>query len=1302
MFKKLTVRCIKTIWALFATTVVLLAVVISLLKFSLPYADDYKADIESYLLTEFGANVEIGAIGASWQQLGPVILLHDLTLEASAAAPLDISIQETRIEIDFWQSIAQQRLVTGAFLLDGVRSQIDSAVFFKVRPQSEGNQLFTSLSHLFLSQVQQFKVVDSLVVINHKDGQTQDFQIDNLTWANEGNRHQGQGEVFVDGFSNNSLTVLVDLYGQRRSDIFGQVYLEASQIDVTPWLTQLVGEHIELTATEANFSVWGEVKNGLVESVLLDIVDSGLQWRKQEEEKYFNVQTAKVQWWQSEQNWLLFGNDVQLRTDNFQPNPFNFTMTSGEDASQLQINQVELSAITQLFSMFSATRELSILADSKLSGNVEEFQLQWGDNIELAGNIEVTDFSFLPNKVDNAAYLGVAGLDVNAALLDRDIWLTIRGRDGELITHDTFDDDIAYEQIDVKASLKFDEQGLDILVPTLHFKNDEIEANIRSQYTTRASGHLALYGEVLGPSQGNINKYLPKYLIPENTYDYLYQAIEQGRGDITKILIDGATSELPYGNSTFIVDAQLKDSIFKFNQDWPAIEDFDARLLVDKSLMSIFGQSGQFSALPIDNDIRADIQMAGGEPLQLHLTPQSLDFDNFHSLVDNTPLNDILGDVFKFVRLQGGGKADVNIAIPLDYAPNELGEEPSVIAKGEIDAVDSTMSLPKLLLDFEQVDAKVRFENEVFSVDSTSASLFELPVDIQVSGAEEADGYKVKSLLTSQWQGEEIKQLYPLPINSYFDGDVTTSVKVEVNIEDEGYQYFVAGKVDTTDVGYDIAGPLSKKRGDRSAVDVLVIGDEEENWLTAEVDRQALFSSYMPNSSARMEQVHLTIGEDSIGLPEQGFDISITSDSLEFEPTLAFVLDIIDSLPDAGNDEPGFIDSPKLVRGNIKQLELLGQTWQNVSLNATPQQDHWLFSVGALETLTNVKVFNDIDEKGIEVSSTFLDIKAETATSGETPVNNENAVSRSSEELIQSLPKLALSCERCRFNEKPLGKVRIQAEPEGKNLKVLSASFEHDRTRLDASGMWYGDKGVGRTELTGQLNSRFFGDWLKDWQLDSGIKDSNARIDLNVKWAGAPYEFGYANLNGTANFELGEGYLSDISDQGARIFSLFSLDSLYRKLKFDFNDVFEKGLFYNDIKGDLVIENGVVHSDNIRMDGVAGDMNMQGITNLTDNTLDYNVVFKPKVTSSIPVIASFLSGLEPVTFLSLLALNQVIEEADVVSEVRLTVQGDINEPVVNEVKRFTRKVKVPKPESADPNQELRAKTEPEAEQEGSQ
>lgn len=1380
MFKKITLRCAKTAWALFATCVVLLAIVISLLKVSLPYANNYKADIEQYLLQEFGADVRIGSIGASWQQTGPVIVLEQITLIPSPSAPLDISIAETRIEWNFWESLKEQRVVTGAFLLEGVRSRIDSNVLFKKRQQTESNELFESLSHLFLSQVKQFKIIDSFIIVDYDDGRSQDFQIDHLSWVNQGNRHQGQGEVFIDGFSNNSLAVIVDLYGQRRNDIFGQIYVEANQMDVTPWLQQLIGEHVKLSGTEANFSVWGDVQNGLVENILLDISRSGLSWTKQGAKKFLRVESATVQWWKAQENWLLFGNQVQLESDEHFSKPFDFTYLDGESESQLYLNNVELPTVTQLFSLFSATRELNILADTDFSGQVDEFQLNWGEELPLAGVVKVSDFAFLPKHEQGKAYAGVEGLELTAHLLENNLWLQVRGEDGMLSTADTFSDKISYQTLVADTLIHWDENDISISSPRIIFNNEEVSANLAFEYTSLSLGHLSIYGEIKGPTAGNIPKYLPQHLIGDNTYKYLINGIQQGRGELTRILIDGVPAQLPFVPirdrslpSTFVIQSKLRDGQFMFNQNWPAIENLNAMLTVDKSEMTIAAESGQLTSLPINNDVVTTIQLAGsGNPVIVDIFPKQLDMKDFHQLVDDTPLTDIIGGVFDFVRLDGAANAKVNLNIPIDYSPDDEGNVPFVVATGDIATQPLNLSLPRLNLDFNQSKIHASFVNEKFSLAASESELFGLPVSFEVSGAQELQGYKLDAQIHGDWDQSQIHKNWPLALVQQIEGHTDVTFDVDVNINSEGYQYFVNGNADLTDIQYDVTGELSKRSGEYGNLNVSVIGDQDDNEIVAKIGQQLEFVAQLPMASGRIEQASLQLGREVSVLPEQGFDIGFALDKMEFEPTLAFVLDIIDALPESSESKvaqqnsattqtsdtelpvekkKGFIDAPTQITGSAAKLDILGLEWNNVSVNAQSQQDGWLFSVGAKETLSDIKVYNDIKEKGVEINASFLNIVTEAASEKATekavePANsnvknnvktNAKSTSKSatntkkvakksndanvdiasvtgepvasseerasaqevvtesadaktaavkkaptpltnSDKLIASLPPLSLNCQVCTFNGKPLGQMNVKTRTEGTTLYVEQFDFEHKRTKMIATGRWVGDKLAGRTEVNGKLDSRYFGQWLQDWGLNSGIKDSDGKIDLVLNWQGAPYDFAYERLNGTLDFRLGEGYLSEISDGGARIFSLFSLDSLYRKLKFDFNDVFEKGLFYNNIKGDLVVTNGVAITDNIKMDGVAGAMSIKGQTDLAKNTLDYNVSFKPKVTSSLPAIAAWFAPADGgLTLLAAIALDKFIETAPVFSEIKIKVTGDINKPNVQEVERFTRTVKLP-------------------------
>ena len=64
--KRICFYCLHKFWLALAVLLVLLAVFISVLRYSLPYADSYKHHIEQLILDRYGADVNIGELSSSW------------------------------------------------------------------------------------------------------------------------------------------------------------------------------------------------------------------------------------------------------------------------------------------------------------------------------------------------------------------------------------------------------------------------------------------------------------------------------------------------------------------------------------------------------------------------------------------------------------------------------------------------------------------------------------------------------------------------------------------------------------------------------------------------------------------------------------------------------------------------------------------------------------------------------------------------------------------------------------------------------------------------------------------------------------------------------------------------------------------------------------------------------------------------------------------------------------------------------------------------------------------------------------
>tara|TARA_R110000850_G_scaffold233873_1_gene358733 strand:- start:193 stop:1164 length:972 start_codon:yes stop_codon:yes gene_type:complete len=197
-------------------------------------------------------------------------------------------------------------------------------------------------------------------------------------------------------------------------------------------------------------------------------------------------------------------------------------------------------------------------------------------------------------------------------------------------------------------------------------------------------------------------------------------------------------------------------------------------------------------------------------------------------------------------------------------------------------------------------------------------------------------------------------------------------------------------------------------------------------------------------------------------------------------------------------------------------------------------------------------------------------------------------------------------------------------------------------------------------------------------KINPGLQDAPLDLSGQLSWQGAPYHFTLDTLNGQLKFDLGKGHLSEISDKGARVFSLFSLDSLLRKLSLDFSDVFGEGLYFNTFNGNLTIDNGVVKTTDTEMDAIAGNMRVRGYTDLTTQSLNYDIRFVPQLASSVPTVV-LLSTSAWTLGLGAFALTKVLEPViEIISEIRFRVTGTMDNPQLEELERKSKEIEIPK------------------------
>jgi uncharacterized protein YhdP len=380
--------------------------------------------------------------------------------------------------------------------------------------------------------------------------------------------------------------------------------------------------------------------------------------------------------------------------------------------------------------------------------------------------------------------------------------------------------------------------------------------------------------------------------------------------------------------------------------------------------------------------------------------------------------------------------------------------------------------------------------------------------------------------------------------------------------------------------------------------------------------------------------------------------------------------------------------TPSRIFAKADKLNFAGHSIKDAQLSATERNKDWILDLASPQARATIRINSDLDEQGIEINADYLSLEKPAEAGGTTKADSESGVELATNSAMpneegespynidpNTLPPIYFYCQSCGVHGIDLGEITLDIAKEENGLAIRQLLVKSDETNVTATGYWKHMGGEIQSALNGTLTSPDVGQMLKEYGVESGIKDSSANVAFDINWPNAPMDFGFEQLNGNVKWSLSDGYLTELSDKGSRIFTLFSLNSLVRKLSLDFRDVFAKGFFYDDMGGTLSIVDGKAYTDDTEIDGGAGEIEITGFTDLNTGGLNYNVSFAPNVTGNLPFLVYFLAT--PPTALAALAIDQVLTSAKVISNVNYRVTGTIKDPKFDEVERNSKDISLP-------------------------
>ena len=1303
---------LRKLWLALALFLVLAAVMLSIVRYSLPYLNNYRDNIEQLVAEQFNQDIRIGALSADWSAFGPSLVLEDVELALGTAYPYELKVARTHLVLNLWQSIRQRDWILEDFVMDGVHADIE--VDWQLGNNQDG-QLLEAIEQLLLVQLESFMVVNSEVLLRDGRGHSRSLHVEQLSWNNRGHQRHGTGRFRVSEVPTNTFNFIVNAAGDHFLDMQGELYIEADALDLSSWVETVIDD-VEITEAQVSVNAWFDFAAGQLGNAQVHFGENSLRWVR--DDQAHALVTSPVTWgfWAEDAGLFMSSKPLIITVDEVQWPVESVRWAFQQGQHSLHLQDLSFSETTPLWSLFGSpgAQIRDWFAGIQPEGLINDVQVRLDEN---------NDWSFYvrADTLNWQAHRGVPGLSG----LSFELWSTeqqgafaLRGDEVNVLSPITYSDEQRLSQIDWSGYWHRLDAGFRIALPQGRVRLADVELEQQFVLTREQPQSTAIEWWLQGHSATlpvtDALALLPLQL-GTNLTDYLRTAVVKGEVNRVNMLWRGTLEQFPYQQQDGILMARLlaDDLDFKFQPDWPAVKNTALALEFSDSSLLFQAQGGDMLGTELI-EVNAQIpDLFQSRPWLLLDAQARGSATAAREVFQQSPLADSIGATLEQLHSDGTFDGEFSLRLPLfDTSTDTSAQTPDVPrVEGAVTFNGQSLTLAAIDLTIQDIHGELTFADESLDASGLQANIFELPVFVSLEGASTAAGanlrargssdtaYQLSIGIDNTWTPS---QLAASPVMSWLaphvDGELQSDTRFVMQIADGMLDYDWEMTNNLDELAIDLPAPLQREVGNDERVRVLAQGTESAIQLQILWPHIARFESALTFGEDAFSRALLEFGPDLAhgpGMPREGMDVFITLESLQLDPWLGLMNAVAS---DESGGLPWALPPLQQLRADVGEVRVVNQNFTDVRLEGQATNDNWDMLVMASQGRGRVRVPLGVadDDDYLQVRIDYLNLSAptdaasspegasvlpqehraaslETRSLGEDDLTSTN---RPGVAFFEGLPPLRLICELCRYDDIEFGRVEAVLDPRiaGRQLQLLN--IRRSGAELNLYGGWYATDDAGyESYLNGWIAISDVGSLIMDFGKSSVVRDSNAQIELDVRWPGSPAELAIERLSGDIDWSLGAGYLRDVSDGGARLLSLFSLESLMRKLALDFRDIFARGMFYSSFRGTLNIDNGVVYTNNTRMNGSAGDMEVTGSTDLVSEALDYQLVYVPKVTSSLPVLVAWM--VNPPTGIAAFLVDRVLHDAQVISRLEYSITGTVSDPIVNEEARAQRDVELP-------------------------
>ncbi|WP_343553057.1 AsmA2 domain-containing protein YhdP [Pantoea sp.] len=1259
---------------LLAAIIVIVALLVSGLRLVMPHLNSYRSDILQTISRVSGVTVDASEIQGKWENFGPTLQVRDVKVAMQEDG--NLTIGRVTLALNVWQSLLHWRWQFRDLTFWQLRLETNHPLL--TNDEQKNSFKPAQINDLFLRQFDHFDLRDSSIRFLTPSGQHAELAIPRLTWLNEDTRHRAEGEVSLSSFTGQHGVVQVRLDLSDNNGLLndGRIWMQADDVDVRPWIGPWLRDNTSLESARFSLAAWVNLRDGDVYAGDLLLSKGGARWRGEQGDHQLQVDGLTAHLSRFQNGWSLAVPQTRLSTDGIAWAPGHFSLlwkpedkqmlgSNGAPEVRVRATQLDLDRLAPIVPLFKPLSpalldnwralqprgHIDALALDIPLAQPEQTRLQakWRD-------LAWQQWELLPG-ISNLS--GSASGSLNNGLLD------VAMGQAEVPYGDMFQAPLQIKQITGQLNWQRDDSGLTLDGHQLDVQAKSLWArgDFRYQQNIGKAPRLDILAGIRVTDAGDAWRYFPEPLMGHDLTHYLSTAIKGGQVDNATLLFAGDPTLFPFNHNDgmFEVWVPLRNSTFQFQPGWPALENLDINLdflnngLWMKAEQTKLGDVDARNVSAVIPDYLKEKLIIDGDI--------SGEGKQIASYFEQTPLKPTLGAALQQLQIGGKVRGKLNLDIPLD---GEL-----VHASGNVVLNNNSLFIKPLKTTLNNLTGRFRYNNGNLESEELQANWFGQHTGVTFSTTENPNDFGVNVKLLGDWQPAQLKML-PAAVTSKLSGSVPWQGNVDITLPHKGgASYKVELKGDAKTVSSHLPAPLDKSAGAAMPITINADGDLHGFTLSGSVQERHRFNSrWILEPQLRVDRgIWLNDAKSTPKLPEnRGMELNLPA--LDGEAWMGLLAGAGSSRNAQGEPEVGGALLPGDFILRTPALTLGGQQWHDVNAAITqgPSGNTHLQLTsrearGSLQTAQSAPWRIDLN---------YLYYNPEWA--GKTD-DKSSPFSASSDINFSGWPALQLNCDECWLRGQKFGHMQARLQPQGDTLALTNGSIDSGSSKLNVDGEWVNKPGDQRTSLKGSLSGKNINDAANWFGMNTPLRDAPFKVDYDLHWRSAPWQPSPETLSGTLKTHFGKGQIADVSTgRAGQLLRLVSFDALLRKLRFDFSDTFSDGFYFDSINGTAWIENGVMRTDNLLVDGLEADIAMNGKIDLAKRQIDMQAVVAPEISASVGVATAFV--INPVVGAAVFAASKVLGPIwNKISLLRYHISGPLDKPEINEVLRKPREDK---------------------------